>query len=274
MTMNTNPKINPMPINLVDGLHTRWNHSNVAIVISFSGGKDSSAMLATIMENYPKAKKYVVMADTGFEHDDAIEWSKKIVESFGLTLNVVQAIWKDGTTKTFQGMVRNRKKFPSSSCRQCTSDLKRDPIYKWIRNNVKETIIINAMGLRADESRNRASKDHCSFNERLSTKLIKGSRKRTAFDWLPIHTWTTDEVISYLADKDIELHPAYSYLPRFSCRLCILMRTQDIVAVYHNDRPAFDMVSDLEQEIGFTMRNGESLVQLITGELKKDEVAA
>lgn len=268
MTMN----INPMPINLdADG---RFNSENVAIVISFSGGKDSSAMLATIVENYPKAKKYVVMADTGFEHDDAIEWSKKIVESFGLTLNVVQANWKDGTVKTFQGMVRDRKKFPSSSCRQCTSDLKRDPIYKWIRNNVSEPIIINAMGLRADESRNRAAKRVFSFNKRLSTKVINYQRKRTAFDWLPIHTWTTDEVISYLGDKDIELHPAYSYLPRFSCRLCILMRTKDIVAVYHNDRPAFDMVSDLEKEIGFTMRNGESLVQLITGELKKDEVAA
>ncbi len=268
MTMN----INPMPINLdADG---RFNSENVAIVISFSGGKDSSAMLATICENYPNAKKYVVMADTGFEHDDAVEWSKKIVESFGLTLNVVQANWKDGTVKTFQGMVRDRKKFPSSSCRQCTSDLKRDPIYKWIRNNVSEPIIINAMGLRADESRNRAAKSVFSFNKRLSTKVINYQRKRSAFDWLPIHTWTTDEVISYLGDKDIELHPAYSYLPRFSCRLCILMRTKDIVAVYHNDRPAFDMVSDLEKEIGFTMRNGESLVQLITGELKKDEVAA
>jgi len=246
-----------------------FNHPDVAIVISFSGGKDSSAMLADIMENYPQAKKYVVMADTGFEHDDAVEWSQKIVESFGLTLNVVRPTWKDGTVKTFQGMVRNRKKFPSSSCRQCTSDLKRDPIYKWIRNNVSEPIIINAMGLRADESRGRAKKDPFILNNRLSTKLINGSRKRTAYDWLPIHTWTTDEVISYLGNQGIEMHPAYSYLPRFSCRLCVLMRTKDIVAVYHNDRPAFDMVSDLEKEIGFTMRNGESLVQLITGELNK-----
>lgn len=240
-----------------------FNSSDVAIVISFSGGKDSTAMLADICNNYPAAKKYVVMADTGFEHDDAIEWSHKIVESFGLTLNVVAAVTKDGETKTFQSMVRGRGKFPSSSCRQCTSDLKRCPIFKWIRNNVSESIIINAMGLRADESTARAKKVSFTINNRQTNGV------RTVYDWLPIHTWTTPDVFTFLADNDLPLHPAYKYLSRFSCRMCVMMKKSDVVAVYENDRAAFDQMSDLEKEIDFTMFNGTTLVQLVIDEKAK-----
>lgn len=246
-----------------DNINIDFNSSDVAIVISFSGGKDSTAMLADIVNNYPNAKKYVVMADTGFEHDDAIEWSHKIVESFGLTLNVVNAVTKDGEVKTFQSMVRGRGKFPSSSCRQCTSDLKRCPIFKWIRNNVSEPIIINAMGLRADESRARAKKLPFVINNRQSNGV------RTVYDWLPIFTWTTDETIAFLADNNLPLHPAYKYLSRFSCRMCIMMKKSDVVAVYDNDREGFEMMSDLEKEIDFTMFNGTTLIQLVTDEKAK-----
>lgn len=67
------------------------------LVINFSGGKDSTAMLAWLCEQYPNAKKHVVMADTGWEHVDkpghwpsAIAWSEGIVAHFGLPLHVVR----------------------------------------------------------------------------------------------------------------------------------------------------------------------------------------
>lgn len=66
------------------------------LVINFSGGKDSTAMLALLCERYPHVPKRVVMADTGWEHVDspgkwpsAITWSEMIVERFGLPLHPV-----------------------------------------------------------------------------------------------------------------------------------------------------------------------------------------
>jgi hypothetical protein len=41
---------------------------NRAIVLSISGGKDSTAMLAYVCERYPDEAIYAVFADTGFEH--------------------------------------------------------------------------------------------------------------------------------------------------------------------------------------------------------------
>jgi 3'-phosphoadenosine 5'-phosphosulfate sulfotransferase (PAPS reductase)/FAD synthetase len=59
----------------------------MTLVINFSGGVDSTLMLAVLCEKYPDAKKVVVFADTGWEHKDAEEWCRKIVGMFGLELN-------------------------------------------------------------------------------------------------------------------------------------------------------------------------------------------
>ena len=53
------------------------------------------------------------------------------------------------------------------------------------------------------------------------------------------------------------------YLRRFSCRVCIFSTNADLRAIHQRDREAFDLVSNLEAKIGFTMRPGASLVQIV-----------
>lgn len=60
------------------------------IVISFSGGKDSSAMLAYLCEQFPNIKKHVVWADTGFEYPDHDKWCAEISKRFGLEVHRVK----------------------------------------------------------------------------------------------------------------------------------------------------------------------------------------
>lgn len=222
------------------------------LVINFSGGKDSSAMLAFICENYPNVKKHVVMADTGWEHTDAVEWSRKIVAMFGLELHVVS-----NKNKTFLTMSENRGKFPGMTTRQCTSDLKRDPIVSWIRQNVKDPVVINCMGLRAEESANRAKA------KRLKRSKRDTNSKRTVWDWLPIHNWTEVEVLAYLEAKGIPLHPVYKHLRRFSCRVCIYMGQHDLQQVAKHDPEAIDIIARIEEKIGFTMFNGAGIREKI-----------
>ena len=54
--------------------------------------------------------------------------------------------------KTYLEMVERRGRFPSAQYRQCTSDLKRGPIERFIRS-LEYKVVINCMGIRAEESR-------------------------------------------------------------------------------------------------------------------------
>lgn len=221
------------------------------IVINFSGGKDSCAMLAFLCENYPDIKKHVVFADTGWEHTDAETWCRGIVERFGLKLNVVR-----NKNKTLLTMAEKRGKFPGMQQRQCTSDLKRDPIVSWIRQNVKDPVVVNCMGIRSEESAGRAKQKTLKRNRRETNS------KRTIWDWNPIKDWTADQVFAYLKSKDIPLHPVYKYLNRFSCRVCIFMQQHELKAVKQHDPEAFDMIAKLERKINFHMTTSGFLDQL------------
>jgi 3'-phosphoadenosine 5'-phosphosulfate sulfotransferase (PAPS reductase)/FAD synthetase len=72
------------------------------------------------------------MADTGFEHAfpiSAADFARARCAEFGLDLTVVR-----NRKRTYLEMVEQRGMFPSPQYRQCTSDLKRGPIEKFIRS--------------------------------------------------------------------------------------------------------------------------------------------
>jgi 3'-phosphoadenosine 5'-phosphosulfate sulfotransferase (PAPS reductase)/FAD synthetase len=221
------------------------------LVINFSGGKDSCAMLHYLCTQYPHLNKSVVFANTGWEHADAVEWVKERVKPYGLQAHIVR-----NENINFLSMVLKRKKFPSPSIRQCTSDLKVAPIEKWIRRNYNGKVVINCLGLRSSESRNRAKKPALRRNPKLTNS------KRVVWDWLPIKNWTDEQVFSYLRENDIPLHPCYQYLSRFSCRVCIFMSLHDLRQVKEHDPKAFKAIARLERKINFSMRPDIYLDQL------------
>jgi len=238
---------------------------NFAIVVNHSGGKDSQRMLGFIRENLPDVKTYVVMADTGFEHVQPItaeDFARQSAASFGLPLYVVR-----NPNKTYLQMVERRGKFPSSANRQCTSDLKRGPIEKFIRH-LKEKVIVNCTGIRAAESPARSKKHPWEVNHKL------GIAGRQVWNWMPIFGESLKDVLTWHWQNNMPLHPVYvpeyhqdgtmgGYLRRLSCRLCIFLTVADIHAVYAHDRVAFDLVANLEKRMNFTMRAGKSLFDII-----------
>jgi DNA sulfur modification protein DndC len=216
---------------------------NMELVINISGGgKDSTAMLGYICDKYPDVKKHVIFSDTGWEHTDAEEWGRMIASRFGLQLTVVS-----NSNKTLLTMAEKRGMFPGMNYRQCTSDLKRDPIMTWIRNNITDPVVVNCMGLRAEESPARAKKKRLIRNKRETNGV------RTVWDWLPIQDWTEKEVLEYLNANDLPLHPVYQWLRRFSCRVCIFMTDHDLRQVQAHDPDAIQTIANIEKKIGFTM---------------------
>ncbi len=250
--------------------------ASTALLLNLSGGKDSTRMLGLVREKYPTLKTYAVMADTGFEHVKpvpAVEWCRDIAARFDLSLTVVR-----NPNKTYLEMVRRRGMFPSAQFRQCTSDLKRGPIQKFLRT-IPEKVVINCMGMRADESPQRARQIPWKHDRELS------KNGRTVCNWLPIFDETTEQVLTWHWRNGVPLHPVYvpeyhrdgtegGYLRRFSCRVCIFATDHDLRMIHQHDREAFDTVSALEEDIGFTMRSGRSLVQIISASGIAPETAA
>jgi 3'-phosphoadenosine 5'-phosphosulfate sulfotransferase (PAPS reductase)/FAD synthetase len=228
------------------------------LYVSHSGGKDSQAMYAHLRRTVPHERIVVVHADLG-----RIEWEgvqDHIRATIAHELHVVRA------EKTFFDMVRHRHRtrpdvpsFPDGGRRQCTSDLKRNPIYKFIRRDMAARgalLGINVIGLRAEESAGRKRLPPWSRNRTLSTAT------RIVHDWLPIHGWTTEQVFRRIRQAGQEPFHAYaSGNRRLSCVFCILGCAEDLANGRRQRPELFQEYLALERETGWTLFPGQSLAQ-------------
>jgi 3'-phosphoadenosine 5'-phosphosulfate sulfotransferase (PAPS reductase)/FAD synthetase len=227
------------------------------IVINTSAGKDSQAMMDFIVEH---AKNQGVLHRVIAVHADLgrVEWkgTRELAEEqcthYGIKLHVVSREKGDLLTQ-----IEERRMFPDSQNRYCTSDQKRDQIAKLFTQIVKElglgrkVRILNCMGLRADESPMRAKKAALELDKRNS------NTKREMQVWLPIHTWTTAQVWLRIKASGVRHHPAYDYgMPRLSCCFCVFApESALLVSGKHNPELLAEYVR-VERKIGHTFRHG------------------
>lgn len=227
--------------------------------VSHSGGKDSQAMYLYLTRELLIPEDQIVVIHA---HLDGVEWPgviEHIEDTITAgTLNTVRSQWKDGSPKTLLNMIERRfetrpdvPSFPSAAYRQCTSDLKRGPIQKFVRHTMKArgaTVAVNCMGLRAQESAARAKKDTWKLNSALS------KAGRTVYDWLPIHGWTTLQVFSYIESHGQEAFHAYKGgNERLSCMFCIMGCTSDLRHAARVNPDLAGKLVDLEHRTGYGM---------------------
>jgi DNA sulfur modification protein DndC len=240
---------------LVDRGATFW--------VNHSGGKDSQAMFLHVHEHVPASQIRIVHADL-----PEVDWEgiQEHIEatSFGVPMTVCRA------RRTLLQMVEERGMFPSPAQRQCTSDLKRGPIEKVIRHHCKASgnnLVVNCMGMRADESANRA---------KLETfKLSKGNSiaGREWYDWLPIHDWSLARVFDRIAQAGQEPHWAYAAgMTRLSCCFCIMASREDLRTAARLKPDLYRRYVELERSTGHVMmmptkKLGRQTLEQITGVL-------
>ena len=184
-------------------------------------------------------------------------------------------------TKTLLEMVSRRfesrpevPSWPSASTRQCTSDLKRDPITKEVRRYANEhgySVIVNCLGLRAQESTSRAKRSVFSRVERNCTA------SRDWYEWLPIHELKVEQVFAIIEESGQKLHYAYALgNERLSCVFCIMGSKNDCgVGAKHNPELLQEYVK-MEERVGYTMHQSrKSLTEIVFGvELTANALAA
>lgn len=171
------------------------------VIVNFSGGKDSTAMLLRMIE-LGEQIDYIVFADTNYEFPALYEYIKMIEKHIGREILMLQPKksfdeWRKGplTRGKNKGAIRG---FPQviSPCYWM-----REAKYNSIQRFSKEHPgAINCLGIAADEM-NRVQKE-----EGLRYPLI---------EW----GWTEDDCIEYLQQKGL-INDLYKHFSRLGCWMC------------------------------------------------------
>lgn len=232
-------------------------------VVNHSGGKDSQAMFAFIRAHVPESQIVVVHADLG-----RVEWQgaqEHILATIGsVPLHVCRS------RRDLLQMIRERGMFPSPSNRQCTSDLKRGPIERTIRG-LGVQLIVNCMGVRAEESPGRAKLCTFKFSERNS------KAGREWYDWLPIHDWKVGQVFAAIKAAGQVPHPVYAQgMSRFSCCFCIMASEHDLRTAARLNPSLYREYVELERITGQVMlmpskTKGRRTLEQVTGVFLSEE---
>lgn len=115
------------------------------------------------------------------------------------------------------------------------------------------TLALNCIGLRADESPSRAKKDPLQLNATLS------KAGRTVYEYLPIHSLSTEAVFEIIASAGQEPLHAYKRNKRLSCVFCIMGCENDLQHGAEQRPELLQKYLDLEEATGWTMFSGASL---------------
>jgi 3'-phosphoadenosine 5'-phosphosulfate sulfotransferase (PAPS reductase)/FAD synthetase len=180
-------------------------------VASFSGGKDSTAMVLHMIERGEHINE-VICCDTYKEFPAMyrhIEKVKQVIEEAGVKFTLLKSgksfdylMFEEITAKDTPG-----RAWPNFKTRWCTGELKKDIINKYLKPLKEQYNVIQSVGLAADEG------------HRLNKAINKLEHKRH-----PLIEWGWDErtCLEYCYSKGYDWEGLYEIFDRVSCWCCPL----------------------------------------------------
>lgn len=231
------------------------------IAISHSGGKDSQAMTALLSAIVPHYQLAIFHAPL-----ETVEWPGTVDHIQRTTPAGVPFIQAPVTSgETLLERIERRGRFPDRRRRYCTSDYKRTPIEREIRRHLKANPqfrgqVISAMGIRRDESAERARRTPWKRDDRNS---VAG---RDWYDWLPIFELSKAEVFETIQAAGQMPHPVYAQgLSRCSCSFCIFSSRADLRRAAELRPRLYTQYAALERRIGHTLSPSRTPLPELTG---------
>ena len=219
------------------------------VAVNSSGGKDSQCMTILLSRIVPREQIVVVHAPLA-----EVEWPGTVEHIESTLPHGVPLILAPVTSgKSLLDSIEERGRFPSASIRWCTSSTKRGPIERELRRYLKAHpqfggLLVNAMGMRAEESPARAKKLPWKRSDRNS------KAGRSWFDWLPIFGLTEHQVFDVIHAAGQSPHPAYAMgMSRLSCVFCIMASRADLRTAARLQPALYRRYVRLEERIGHTL---------------------
>lgn len=191
------------------------------IVVNFSGGKDSTAMLLRMIELGEHIDE-VICCDVGKEYPsmyDHIDKIKSIVERNGIKFTLLKHKYSfdhmmfEFQTPSAKAVGRHGKGWPTPRIRWCTGELKRDVTKRYLRPLKKTHDVIECDGIASDEQ------------YRLNRKNQQQSHKRHPLvEW----GWTEEDCLNYCYSRGFDWDGLYKKFDRVSCWCCPLKSLEEL----------------------------------------------
>ena len=199
-------------------------------IVSFSGGKDSTAMLLKMIENNMPIDD-IVFLDTGKEFPQMYQHIKKVGKYIKRPITILKPeksfdylMFEHIKTK---GKNKGKKGYgwARSNCRWCTSNLKNQTIKKYLKKYEKEGYI-EYVGIAYDEIKRK--KDKC----------------------YPLIDWkmTEKDCLEYCYSKGFDWGGLYEDFNRVSCFCCPLKRINEYRILYKKYPKLWQQIKEMDNK--------------------------
>lgn len=260
---------------VIDDPIARMIAQGCPIVAGSSGGKDSDVLVIYLDKLLNEVcyigERVVIHADLGeIEHVESIEQVRKLARTYQWRLVVVRRA-KGGLLERYEQRLHdNFVRYANLSCVTlispfpiptsapfCRSETKVAPIHKESVRLFPGQQIINAVGIRNEESKDRAAKPISREQDGLSR--ADGTCGR---DYFPIKSILEKRVWQIHREEDFGEHPQYGRgNKRISCAYCFLGKEdwQHALKVESN-HPSYVRLCSLEIRSGFGYTQSDWLI--------------
>lgn len=235
-------------------------------VVSFSGGKDSTAMLLRMVEEgYPI--DIILYCDTGLEFPEMEEHIRKVEEYIGRPITRLKAekdymYYATEHIKTVRsnkvegfkpGDKRKGYGYPSVFSRWCTRILKVDVIAKYLRDLKKDYEVIQYIGIAYDEPK-RLKEDPNIIYPLVLWKMIES------------------HCLEYCYARGFDWGGLYEIWDRVSCWCCPLQGLADLRKLKDNRPEQWLKLKEMDEEISKTCRPNFQFTKSLTDIERRFEV--
>lgn len=201
-------------------------------IVSFSGGKDSTALILMMLEKERESNYHykpideIIFCDTGKEFPEIYRHIDKIEKDIGIPITRLKSdksfdyyMFEHIKTK---GKQKGEKGYgwSDSLVRWCTSFLKKDVMNKYYKENYKDYKIVEYIGIAYDEFKRYG-------NNSLD---LKANREKI----YPLIDWKITEgmALKYCYDKGYDWEGLYTHFDRVSCWCCPLKNQRELYMLY------------------------------------------
>lgn len=239
------------------------------VVVSFSGGKDSTAMLLRMIELGEHIDE-VIWCDTYKEFPAMyrhVERVKRIAEGAGIKFTTLQSE-KDFDYYMFDHKVKRRNpnavqrdglSWAGPRMRWCTAKLKTDVISKYFRELCATHNVIQCIGIATDEEYRL---------ERASNQ--RDDHRHPLVEW----GWTEADCLEYCYKRGFDWEGLYKLFGRVSCWCCPLQPLAELRKLKEHFPELWEELKDMDKRTWRNFRHDYSVEEIEIKFALEDEFKA
>lgn len=233
-------------------------------IVSFSGGKDSTAMLLKMIEKGYKIDE-IIFLDTGVEFPQMYEHIEKVKKYIGRDITILRnekglfEYWLLEHKKQ-RGKYKGQKGYSWADhrARWCTKTLKVQVSNKYLKEKYKGCDLVLYQGIAVDEEKRLQKKS----GKEIGAKVV-----------YPLADWgmTEADALQYCYDKGFDWGGLYTKFGRVSCWCCPLKSLKELRVLYKDFPELWEKLKEWDSKTYRKFRSDYS-VQELEEKFKKEGI--